>query len=915
MKTPGVLLLLAAILPACVPPAVQSSAPPVAPPVPIRLTDTMQSRVLPSGLRLILDPDPNARVVAVASAIDAGGSHDPPGKGGLAHLVEHLTYRAQPADKQAGTLPLWKRLNRLPLTGSFVGATSWEQMRFRSIAPAATWRELLAIEASRLADPLAGVDERAVELERAITEDQAHMADEAAEVESWSDILGDDATADESGIDSTGGTAASRRTLTLADARAFVAAHFQPPGMTLVVAGNVGDITLDGLVELLPRALVTAPSAGAQKARAAAAAKATKTVPVPSPAISFVPVPTLERPVLMLTWRVPSLYSGDGPALRWMQRLLSDVLDEELLRRSDGRIASTEVRLQGSSRGTLLIVEVELVNATSPESVVQIVEHRVLTFARAPEVGHERFQQLQQQLWTWMAQGGDTPVERALSAASLSTTFGQVVSPTVEVNAMASVPWEQVATELWRCLQFPPHRALRVPAPVPSLSSEDAGAAATAGPDLLADAARWDAAALRPLATAPGLGKAQRIALPNGTTLSFLRRPGPGAVAWMGYGGGLASAPTPALGRWAAGHRPRFGDWANSHGLLYGGGVDDDTMFDTVSFRPPQLAEALALLVSRARGGVTDWPSPDDFARSIAVEYRDDEPNVWANNLFWRNLYPQHPYGRTYLVTEAWRANQQVAARWVGEVVRPDNAALVVVGDLDAQAVIEASKRATSTWTAPAGRAPAPARTPRLRETATGPRAAIVNHPGPHMVGLRLGCLLPATDRDRAARWVLWRAVEERLNSDLRHATGHSQGATVRMGEPRDAAQLVVAMSIDPGHFPAVLSTIHRNWSRWGAKGFDAGETNAGRWAAVGQQAGLFDDNDHLANLIFNEWNQDHPLTELDALPGQLLDVSTVDLTSMFATCRDNAALVLTGDRATIEPVVKSIWPGLEPAT
>jgi zinc protease len=871
---------------------------------------TAESRVLPSGLRLILDRDSTSRLAVVASAVDAGASGDPKGKGGLAHLVEHLSYRA--AGGPSGTPPLWQRLLRLPVTGQFFGATAWDQMRFRSAAPARVWRDLLALEAERLADPLVGVSERDVELERAITEDQAFMHDEAAEASSWSDLLGDDATAEESSIDDTGGSAATRRTLTLADAREFAAEHFRASGMTLVVAGNLGGATLDEVVALLPRALVDPPSA-ATAAAGPAASRPAPPVPLPSRTIAFVPVPTLDRPLLTLTWRLPSLYSGDGPALRWMQRLLSDVLDDEILRRSDGRIAGVDVRLQGAARGALLVVEVELVDATSPESVVSLVEGRVWSFARYPEPGRERFEHLRRQLWIWLSQGGDPPTERALSAAALSNTFGKVVSPSTEEADMLNVSFEQVASELWRCLAFPPHRALRVPAPVPDAGGPDPGAPANDGPDLLAGAARWDAATLRDLSAPPGLGDARRVTLPNGATLLYLRRPGQIAVAWMGYAGGLASAQTPALGRWASAHRPRHGAWATGRALLTGGGADTDTLFDTVQFLPGQLPDALGLLVARARAGVADWPRPDDFSRALSVQFPDSDPSIWAAQLFWRNLYPQHPYGRTYSVNDAWRVTAQAAANWVGQVVRPSNATLVVVGDLDERAVIAAAQRATTGWRAPSGQAPPPAPTPRLRETSTGPRTAVVNQPG-HMVGLRLGCLLPATERDRPARWVLSRTVSERLESDLRHSTGHSQGATVRLGEPRAAAHLTVAMSVEPAHFSAVLAAIHRNWMRWGSDGFDPGETNAGRWSATGLQAGLYESPHQVASALFNESVQEHPLELLDRLPAQLLDVTPAELTSLFATCRDNATLILTGDRTTIGPVVRTIWPGIEPA-
>src|SRR5258708_12918374 len=63
----------------------------------------------PSGLRVIFERAPGAATAAVAVVVGAGAVDDPPGKEGLAHLVEHLTFRAHGPGEGA----LWPPLSSL----------------------------------------------------------------------------------------------------------------------------------------------------------------------------------------------------------------------------------------------------------------------------------------------------------------------------------------------------------------------------------------------------------------------------------------------------------------------------------------------------------------------------------------------------------------------------------------------------------------------------------------------------------------------------------------------------------------------------------------------------------------------------------------------------------------------------------
>ncbi len=85
--------------------------------------------VLPNGVTVLLAPDPRAQVVAVEMSFPAGAIYEPPGKSGLAHLVEHLM--------SAGATPetdYWKLLDRRGAIG-FNASTDFDRMSFHVEVP------------------------------------------------------------------------------------------------------------------------------------------------------------------------------------------------------------------------------------------------------------------------------------------------------------------------------------------------------------------------------------------------------------------------------------------------------------------------------------------------------------------------------------------------------------------------------------------------------------------------------------------------------------------------------------------------------------------------------------------------------------------------------------------------------------
>jgi hypothetical protein len=82
-----------------------------------------------SGLRVIAESTPATHFATVTMMVDAGASEDPAGREGLAHLVEHLSFRAS----EAGQLRRGIDLNAIGVQED--GATDPDAVVFKGDRP------------------------------------------------------------------------------------------------------------------------------------------------------------------------------------------------------------------------------------------------------------------------------------------------------------------------------------------------------------------------------------------------------------------------------------------------------------------------------------------------------------------------------------------------------------------------------------------------------------------------------------------------------------------------------------------------------------------------------------------------------------------------------------------------------------
>lgn len=188
----------------------------------------VESFKLPNGLTVALSPEPHANLVAVDVRYLVGAAEDPAGKSGLAHVVEHMLFERRTS---LGGPTLSDQLAGAALYHN--AATTWDSTHYQDIALADRLNDVLAIEATRMAGGCAGLDEAALERERAIVLQELAQRGKTELIDA---ILADMFGANQRYAAGLGGRDVAH--LTLDDVCGFLDAYYAPRHAILVVSGR-----------------------------------------------------------------------------------------------------------------------------------------------------------------------------------------------------------------------------------------------------------------------------------------------------------------------------------------------------------------------------------------------------------------------------------------------------------------------------------------------------------------------------------------------------------------------------------------------------------------------------------------------------------------------------------------------------
>jgi zinc protease len=257
---------------------------------------TERRAVLDNGLKVVVLPDTTTQLVQVDIRYEVGANEDPPGKAGLAHLVEHMMFQHRPLGPDKP--PTFQIIPQLATT--FNAYTIWDKTHYYIQAPKEDLETVLRLEAFRLNAGCDTIPPEEFEREREVVRNEIRQRGGTAQG-LIPDILGKALYPDGHAYSHTvGGDDAQLSNITFEDVCDFMQKYYVPERAMLLIAGNVDDKTAGQLVQANFGGIPRRP---------------------PAPRVEVTPIELvnrtidetldIERPVLFVAWKLPSRDSDD----------------------------------------------------------------------------------------------------------------------------------------------------------------------------------------------------------------------------------------------------------------------------------------------------------------------------------------------------------------------------------------------------------------------------------------------------------------------------------------------------------------------------------------------------------------------------------------------------------------------------
>jgi zinc protease len=200
-------------------------------------------RTLANGLKVYAMPDPNTANVSVQVWYDVGSKDDPEGRSGFAHLFEHIMFKA------TKNMPP-ETLDRLTEdVGGFNNASTYDDFtNYYEVVPANHLERLLWAEADRMGSLV--VDEAIFKSERDVVKEEYRQRILASP---YGKLFGLYLAQTNFTVHPYGrpgiGSIENLDAATVADVKAFHATYYRPDNAVLVVAGNFDQAQLDKWID------------------------------------------------------------------------------------------------------------------------------------------------------------------------------------------------------------------------------------------------------------------------------------------------------------------------------------------------------------------------------------------------------------------------------------------------------------------------------------------------------------------------------------------------------------------------------------------------------------------------------------------------------------------------------------------
>jgi predicted Zn-dependent peptidase len=773
---------------ALVPPAY---AAPLAKPAPV---STLVSQVslphsmfkLKNGLTVIVHEDHKAPVVAVSVWYNVGSKDEPKGKTGFAHLFEHLMFYGSDNMRE----PTMSFLERIGAT-DWNGSTWFDRTNYYETVPKSELERALFMESDRMGYLLPAVDQKRVDLQRGVVQNEKRQGDNQPGGLVDYEVLGTLFPEGHPYHHDTIGSMADLDAASLADVKQWFIDKYGPNNAVVALAGDITPAEARTLMEKyfggIPRGPVNHP--------------ALANVPTLAKSKSIVMKDHVAATQIQKHWAVPGLLSPQRPALQVGAAILgglsSSRLDKILVR--DEKLAvSVSTNLQPFHRIGLFEIDATVKPGVDPAVVEKRLDEIVADYlAKGPTADEVR------RAATVAAAGQIRALEKTGEDGGQASTLasGELYAGDPDfyrktLNAYAALTPARVQATMKQWIGRPVFTVRLEPGERPPYEESKPVAQKSTADIKVASVKR----------TMPGVGTPEtldfpaieRTTLSNGVKVTYAqRKAAPLTHVVLSFNAGMAADQPGVRGlqnmtmalldegtatrsaQQIAEDKERLGAI-----LSTAGGTDRSTV--TLSALTANLAPSLELMTD-----VVEHPAFADgdverirsqLLTSIAQSMKD--PNGIASRALPVLLFgADHPYGGTPAGSEA-SVKGFTRAQLVGfkdRWLRPDNAELFVVSNLPLEQLKPQLEAAFAGWQAPAAPKGLKAFTATPPKPA-GTRVVLINRPDSPQSVIFAGQLTPVDPTSDISAFtvgsdVLGSATSSRINTDLREQKSWSYGA------------------------------------------------------------------------------------------------------------------------------------------
>jgi zinc protease len=925
--TRAALLLGAALLPFTAQAQTARSGTPAVKPI------AFTERTLANGLKVYAIRDTGTSNVSVQVWYDVGSKDDPAGRSGFAHMFEHLMFKAT-------RNLVSEQMDRLTedVGGYNNASTNDDYTNYYEVIPANHLQSLLFAEADRMASLV--VEPKSFASERDVVKEELRLRTLAQPYgKLFSIYLPEISYTRHPYARPSIGNIENLESATIDDVRAFHALYYRPDNAILVVSGNFDPKQLDGWVDQyfagiarpnrpIPRVTVTEPERTVATHRT-------------------VYEPNTPLPAVLISYPVPADNDPDSPALSVLNAVLStgesSRLYQSLVYRD--QLAQTAETYLDTKQGTGNLAVIAILASGKTAGAGEAALRREVARLRDTPVSGAELAEAKNQIVTAALKSRETAEGKASTLAASAIIDGDPRTADrqlAEISKVTAADIQRVARKYLRDERSASIRYLPAESAPAGVKGDTITVASTvqvaplvAPADVPVVTPAADADRIAPPPAGPPVVAAipapTEFKLANGLRVIVVEKhqlPLLTASLVSNVGGAADPANRAGLGALTAdlltkGTKTRSATQIANQMEALGGSISGDSNWDgssiDVTVKSDQTAPALGILADVARNPVFA-AAELERARAqaidgIAVTLKD--PGELAGLVAGRAVFGDAPYGHVQSGTpESLKAITQGDIRTDYQATwRPDQAALILVGDVTPAAAKALAERNFGDWQGSsaakpvaAGAAPYPA-----------PRVIVVDMPGAGQAGVVIA--RPGIARSdpqfypaSVANTILGGGFSSRLNQEIRIKRGLAYGATSGLTARRLPGSISARTQTKNPTAAEAVSIMAAEMKRLGAEPVTASELETRKAVLIGNFGRSAETTDGIAGLLGSYVVENVPLDELKTYIGSVSAVEPGAVQSAAATLFDpsQASIIVVGDSKLFLDALKTDHPNVE---